>query len=263
MTLKAQSAAFSYSPHKRVLDTVSFEPGPGITCVIGPNGAGKSTLLRLLLGVLRPTGGSVTLDGRPVHRFGAAARAARVAYIPQRPEVSAAFTARQCVELGRFALGPAQDAVNRAMEKADILDQRHEMFAQLSAGQQQRVALARALAQLDPAGRQRPDPRYLLADEPMSAMDPAHVQRCERVLRELGASGVRVVLVLHDLTVAARLASSALVLSDRGRVLAHGPVADALSNDNLRAAFGVPFERLGSGRSTAVVPVPAAPGLME
>lgn len=159
MTLRLDQVSFSYPAHprgvRRVLHRVSLEVGTqpaGITAVVGPNGAGKSTLLRLMLGLIRPGSGSVRWGATDAYRLTPLERARRAAYIAQQPYISAGFSVREVVALGRFAVGPNDDAAFRAMDRLDVLDRRDDPFWTLSAGQQQRVSIARAIAQLDPAG---------------------------------------------------------------------------------------------------------------
>ncbi len=272
MSLRLESVCFAYpapvGPARRVLDTVSLDLAahpPGVTAVVGPNGAGKSTLLRLMLGVLRPTTGRVLLGETDAHRAPPLARARQIAYIAQEPLVSAALSVREVVALGRFASRPNDDAVFRAMDRLDILDRRDDPFATLSAGQRQRAAIARALAQLDLASPRRADVekpptagRVLLADEPLSALDPAHAAAVCDVLRESAAAGVHVVVVLHDLTAAARVADRVLMLDATGKPAALGPTPEVLRPDRLKAVFGVGFEVLEAASGRVVVPAASA-----
>mgnify|MGYP001306927191 CR=1 FL=1 len=244
MPLTAEDITFAYAPGRPVLRGVSavFEPG-ALTAVVGPNGAGKSTLLRLLLGAMAPQAGVAALAGEKPRRIRARSRAARLAYIPQRAQVSAPFSVAQVVRLGRFARPADDGAVRAALEAMEVADRADEPFETLSAGQQQRVILARALAQL--AGGDEPPPRQvILADEPTSAMDPRHELHALSVLREQARRGRAVVVVLHDFTAAARFADRALVLDDSGRVAASGPVEQTLRADILGRVFGVPFREI-------------------
>lgn len=267
MTLCVDQVSFAYpapiGPPRRVLDSVSLDltsQPPGITAVIGPNGAGKSTLLRLMLGVLRPASGRVTLSGTDAHRVPPADRARSLAYIAQEPMVSAALSVREVVALGRFAIAPDDNAVFRAMDRLDILDRRDDPFATLSAGQRQRASIARALAQLDPAARASPPPgtRVLLADEPLSALDPSHALTACAALREAAASGIHVIVVLHDLTAAARIADRVLMLDAAGKVAACGPASDVLTPERLKAVFAVGFEVLEGTGGRVVAPTGSA-----
>ncbi len=242
----AHDLHFEYRPGRPVLAGVSLSPAAGaLTAIVGPNGAGKSTLLRLLLGTLKPTRGTVTLDRRPISAMTAGARAGRVAYLGQRPELSSVMTARQAVALGRYGVGQDDAAVAAAMERASVTELADEPFHTLSTGQQQRVMLARVLAQvgLDPAGK------TVLADEPAAAMDPLHTLHTLRSLRELAARGAAVVVVMHDLSAARNAADLALALRKGGTAAAQGAAKDVITSALMREVFGVGFEeaRAGSG----------------
>lgn len=213
--------------------SVAIEP-QRMTVVIGPNAAGKSTLLRCLAGALRPMSGSVRLDGQPAHRIPARALARRMAYVSQRPTVAAAFTVREVVELGRYALPRDTDAVNTVMREMELVELADRVVPTLSVGQQQRVAVARALAQLQRGG-------VLALDEPTAAMDMKHALRCIAQLRARAADGATVIMSVHDLTHAAALADDVLLLGD-GRLVAHGPVDQVMTPQTLNGVFDVPFE---------------------
>lgn len=240
--LRADAISFGYEPGHPVLRQVTCDFRPGaITAVIGPNGSGKSTLLRVLLGALQPAEGAATLGGRPVRSIPPSQRAARLAYLAQLPTLGFGYTVRQYVRLGLHSAGQDDAApVERALSRVGLADRAADRFDELSVGQQQRAALARALAQV---GR-RPQEGVLLADEPLSAMDPRRALESLTLIRELARSGATVVMVLHDLSLAATWADDALLLSDSGRLAAFGPAAETLSEDNLRGLFGVRFERL-------------------
>jgi len=241
--LRAVDVDFGYQRGAPVLRSVSAVFDRGITAVVGPNGSGKTTLLRLLAGLLRPEAGHVNLGGAGITSLSAQARARFVAYVPQRPVVSAAFTVRRVVELGRYALHDDPAAVDRALHAADVSALADKVFGALSTGEQQRVTLARALAQLDRGGADS-GPLHLLADEPTAAMDPEHRLLTAELLSRLGRDGVCVVVVLHDLTLARRLAERALVLGRDGAVRAFGPVEQALSPETLRDVFAVKFVQI-------------------
>lgn len=230
---------------------MSLDLPPGtVTAVLGPNGAGKSTLLRLLLGTLTPKAGTVQLGDQELTRVPVWRRAAAVAYIGQRSSLAGPMTVRRVVELGRHAVGVLPGAIERAMERAGVATLADQLFETLSAGQQQRVALARVMAQLE--GGVEPLGKTLLADEPVSAMDPRHALDALTLLRAMAADGVAVGVVLHDLTLALRFADRALLLDNAGSPVASGAAADVLRPEVLGPAYGVAFEVL-SGR--AVVPV--------
>lgn len=271
MTLSAASIIAGYAS-KAVLRDVSFEARPGrLAAIIGPNGAGKTTLLRVLLGVLRPTGGEVTIADRPLASIPSRERARAIAFIPQASSPALAYSVRQVVALGRLAIHePRQrrDAVARAaLARVGILDRADEPLGSLSAGQQQRVLLARALAQLDavdpsaaadaePASPARP--RFLLADEPVSAMDPRHAIASMGVLKDLAASGVGVIVVLHDFALTAQFADDVLLLDADGRVAAAGPPESVLAPPVLESVFQTPFALATVSGPAGTPPIPLA-----
>jgi iron complex transport system ATP-binding protein len=256
MTLRAEHVSAWYEPGRPVLRDVSaaFEPGTR-TAVLGPNGAGKSTLLRVLAGVMAPQQGRVTLDGADVAGADRRRLAPTLAYIAQFPEVAFAFTLREVVAFGMYAAarGPTDQRIRRALERVDLASRANDIFATLSAGQRQRAALARALAQIDAAEHARPG-CVLLADEPVSAMDPAHALRTLDLLGSLADAGSAVVCVLHDLTLARRWASHVLLLRDDGTVGTHAPASAALRPDVLGDLYGVSFEEVGTGAGAVLTP---------
>lgn len=224
-------------------------PAGRVTVVIGPNAAGKSTFLRTLIGALAPTAGNVKLGDEAVHAIAPRRLARRVAYVAQRPMVSAGFTAREVVELGRYAQAPDHRAVERAMSAMDVLDLAERITPNLSAGQQQRVAVARALAQLPSAGG------ALVLDEPTSAMDLRHAQRCIALMRKLAEEGHAVIASVHDLLLAGVVADDVLLFNG-GRLIAHGTKDQVLTSDVLGGVFGVSFENFVLKDGTHVL-VPA------
>ena len=249
MTLTATGVTFGYRRGVEVLRGVSVEIGPGVTVLLGPNGAGKSTLARVLMGMAHPWEGRVQIDGRNIGAMRARERARRVAFVPQRPEVSTSFTVREVVGLGRYALGANEAAVSRAVARMELAGLENEVFAALSVGQQQRVTIARALAQME--GGQG---RTLLADEPFSAMDPAHCRAAAGVMIELARAGAGVLLVLHDFTLARRVADRAVILSRDGRVAAAGAAGEVLTPTILEGVFGVSFHESETPGGLALLP---------
>lgn len=214
--------------------SVSGEPG-SVTAVIGPNAAGKSTLLRICAGLLRPARGSVRINALSVRSLSPRQLAACVAYVPQRPVVTAAFTVREVVALGRYALSRRPDRIDESISALELESLADSWFHELSVGQQQRVTLARALAQHETGG-------VILLDEPTSAMDLEHARRARAELRRLAERGATVVIALHDVAAAASFADRAWLM-DRGRLVASGPTSDTLSSALLESIFSVRFEQ--------------------
>ena len=233
IVLAAECVSLRYGA-TRALDCVSLAVRRGtITAIVGANGCGKTSLLRVLAQVIEPGGhaGTVTLAGVDQHGT-AAARATRRAFVPQRPEVSASFTAREVVRLGRHAIGTTEAGVGRALEDVGLSLRADQTFHTLSGGERQRVAIARAFAQLDSGG-------VWLLDEPLSGVDPAEVARiigalCRRVTS--AATGSAAVLTLHDPGLARAIATDAIVMRE-GRVLASGDAASVLVPSILSEAY--------------------------
>lgn len=215
--------------------SLSLEVGK-ITAIVGPNGAGKSTLLSCLAGLRTPTSGSVTLDAASLSAMKPRARARRLAFLPQTPEIAWSVEARTLIELGRTPFigargqsGEDHAAVDRAMAAANVEAFEHRIVDTLSGGERARVLIARALAG---------EPEWLLADEPLTGLDPAHQLDAAALFRRLAEGRVGVIVTLHDLSMALRMADRIIVLAEGG-VLADEPPATALTPEVLKRAYGV------------------------
>ncbi|MEM8835782.1 MAG: ABC transporter ATP-binding protein [Planctomycetota bacterium] len=250
MTLRFDNVSFAYHKSCDVLREIDVECRPGITAIIGPNGAGKSTLLRLACGLNTPRAGNVSLDRTSVTAFSAPQRAQRIAFIPQRSRVAMPFTVQAFVRFGRLRCSSSEGAVARALEAVELDDQRDRPLHELSVGQQQRAGVARAIAQLDGATGSR----VLLADEPTSAMDPAHRLMVGEVFQSLANTGVTILLSSHDLNEANALADRVLLLSGDGTVAAHAERERVMEPGVLSRAFGVEMRRLRDQGVEALVP---------
>ena len=225
-----------------ILRGVELDVAAGeVVALVGPNGAGKSTLLAAIAGDRRPTAGTITLAGRDVATCDARALAELRAMLRQRSALTAAFTALEVVRLGQHRADDARALA--ALRDVEMDGRAQRSYLTLSGGEQQRVQLARVLAQLDG----RPGAALLL-DEPTAALDLRHQQLVIACGRRAARAGHPVVIVLHDLARAARVADRIAVLCD-GRVLAHGAPADVLTSELISRAFDVELalERTASG----------------
>jgi ABC-2 type transport system ATP-binding protein len=220
--LKVTTISRSFGGH-RVLDGVSFDVRPGrMTGFLGANGSGKTTTMRIILGVLAPHGGEVTLDGAPVtqsvrQRFG---------YMPEERGLYPKMrVGEQVTWLGRLhGLTSAEAAANTGtlLERLELGDRADDRLEALSLGNQQRVQIAAALVH---------EPDVLILDEPFSGLDPIAVDTVLGVLRERAAAGVPVLFSSHQLAVVERLCDDLVIISG-GRIAARG------ARDELRARHG-------------------------
>ncbi len=222
---------------KLVLSGIDLALQPGeVLGVLGPNGAGKSTLLDALSGELRPSQGQVTLDGRPLSAWVGAERAQRLAVLPQTSTLNFAFRVEDVVGMGRLphATGQARDQqiIAEALAAADAGHLAGRNYLELSGGERQRVHLARVLAQLWPGA----SGQTLLLDEPTSMLDPLHQHTTLQATRTIAASGVAVLVILHDLNLAARYCDRVLLLHG-GTAHALGTPHEVLQAEPLHAVF--------------------------
>ena len=210
--------------------------GGEVLGVIGPNSAGKTTLVRLLTRVVAPDGGEIRVDGVPLNRLDARALARRVAVVPQTLPHGFPFTVGELVLMGRYPYGAGRlfesdedrEVAHDAMTAVGVAHLAAAPLEVLSGGERQRAVIARALAQR---------PQILVLDEPTAHLDLRYQEACGTLLRRLAADGVAVVLVSHDLNLAAELADRLLLLAG-GRAVALGPPPDVLAAPTLEAVFG-------------------------
>lgn len=227
---------------RAVLDAVSGCLRRGcVTAILGPNGAGKSSLLHCLAGVETATSGMVSLGDEPLAKLSPKHRARRIGFLPQKGEVHWNLIVRNLVALGRMAHEePTCDAhaIEKAMNTTDVAHLADRPVLSLSGGETARVLLARVLAG---------EPEWLLADEPLASLDPAHQLAVLARLSDYAKAGAGVVVVLHDINHAARIADHVLLMKD-GAVLADGPSAHVFTPTALEQAFAVRFRRLTDER---------------
>ena len=236
-----------------VLKDVSLALSPGhLVALVGPNGAGKTTLLRALAGLI-PSEGAIEIGGKALSSLPLRERAKRFGYLPQGHVVHWPLPARDIVALGRYPHGatdPARltpkdmEAVQRAMQAVDVIGFSDRRVTELSGGERSRVALARALAVEAPV---------ILADEPTASLDPRPQIDVMKNLRATADKGVLVIVVTHDLGLAARFADHVLVLQD-GRLVSQGAPSEALSEQVMAEVFRISAFRAEFQRESVIVP---------
>jgi iron complex transport system ATP-binding protein len=224
---------------KIVLTDITLELKPGeVLGVLGPNGAGKSTLLGALCGELRAHQGSVWLDERELSDWTGTSRAQRLAVLPQVSTLDFAFRVEEVVGMGRLphqsGRGRDDEIVAAALHAADAGHLNGRSYLALSGGERQRVHLARVLAQLWPGE----EGQTLLLDEPTSMLDPLHQHTTLQAVREFANRGAAVLVILHDLNLAARYCDRLLLL-EGGRPVALDTPEQVLRPEPLKAVFGL------------------------
>ncbi len=236
--LNAKDLTLQYD-QRRVVEGLTAEiPEGKVTMIVGANACGKSTLLRGLSRLLKPAGGTVTLDGKDIHSRPAKELARILGLLPQHPTAPDGILVRDLVGRGRYphqgffrSWSAADDsAVQRALEATETLELAGRNVDELSGGQRQRVWIAMALAQ---------ETEVLLLDEPTTYLDLAHQVEVLDLVTDLNRQrGTTVAIVLHDLNLAARYADHVIAMKG-GRIVAEGTSTGVVTEDLVRDVFGL------------------------
>jgi iron complex transport system ATP-binding protein len=255
--LCADSVTVGYGGEPVLRDLTFDVPAGRISSIVGPNGCGKSTLLRALARLLPPTEGQVLLDGEPIKRLATREVAQRLALLPQSPTAPEGLLVSDLVMRGRHPhqrwfrqwSRSDEDVVAEAMSRTDTLQLKDRALDELSGGQRQRAWIAMTLAQ---------DTGLLLLDEPTTFLDLAHqVEVLDLVVRLNRERGRTVVMVLHDLNLAARYSDVVVVMKD-GAIVEQGDPSATFTPELLATVFGLEADVLTDPRSGLPIVVPAA-----
>jgi iron complex transport system ATP-binding protein len=250
MTITTRSLSVTLGK-TRVVDgaTLTLQRGR-VTAVLGPNGAGKTSLIRALAGLI-PFDGTISLDTVPLATLSPNERARRIGYLPQNGTPAWNVTVRELVSLGRLpyrstlSAPTAGDdvAIDAALAATDTANLASRTVGTLSGGERARVTMARVLA-----GKAD----WIIADEPLANLDPPHQRDLLRLLRAAAEAGDGVIVVLHQLNAAMRVADD-IVLMKRGAIIANGAKADVMTSACLRQAFDMGFTMVPGGAGEVVV----------
>lgn len=252
MQLTAQGVSLIRSGQALVSDVdLTVQPGE-LVGLIGPNGAGKSTLLNILGGLLQCDQGEIHLGQTPLSQVGKQSRAKTIGFVEQSGPVNWPLSVERVVSLGRRPhLGAWQSlseedhlAIESALSATDLVHLRMQEATTLSGGERTRMMLARALSA---------EPTILLTDEPIATLDLGHQLQTMELLREFAGADRSCLVVLHDLSLAARYCDR-LYLMEKGSIAAHGRPATVLSVDNIKTVYKVEVEHI-RGSASWIVPV--------
>ena len=232
MSLLKLESVTTYYGQMRILEGISLQVGEGeMVCLLGGNASGKSTTLKTILGIVRPRSGRVLIGGDDVTGWTVPQRIARgIAIVPENRRLFGQMTVRENLELGAVLrrgerLDEDLDRIHRLFPR--LLERRHQLAGTLSGGEQQMVAMGRALMSR---------PRLLLMDEPSMGLSPALVQQNFEIIKEVHESGVAVLMVEQNATMALTIADRGYVLST-GEIVLEGPAAGLLQSDDLKRAY--------------------------
>lgn len=224
--------------NRLILNNLNLNIASGqVTALLGPNGAGKSTLLKLLSAELN-SNADIRLFGKERHHWNSSELARHIGLLPQSSSLSFAFTAQEVVELGSIPLNvsrrEAQQLAMHYMQVTGVAHLADQLYPSLSGGEKQRLHLARVLTQLHQAGSQK----ILMLDEPTSALDLAHQHNTLRIARQMATQErCTVIVVLHDLNLAAQYADRLMLLSD-GDLVCDASPWQALTSETIQQVYG-------------------------
>ncbi|PRQ10824.1 Fe(3+)-dicitrate ABC transporter ATP-binding protein [Corynebacterium sp. 13CS0277] len=253
-TIGARNITVGYGD-REILHDISVElPEGEFTVIVGPNACGKSTLLKALCRMLPPTRGEVQLDGVNIHKQPPKEVAKKLSLLPQSPIAPDDITVYDLVSRGRYPHQSAfqhwsaadEEAVQRALLQARVVELADRRVSELSGGQRQRVWIALVLAQ---------DTPIVFLDEPTTYLDITHQVEVLNLARALQRSGRTVVAVLHELTLAFRYATHLIMMKD-GRIVAEGAVEDVVTSELLKEVYALDCDIVPDPRTGRPIVIP-------
>lgn len=245
MSINTDSLTYEIN-NKKILDDISIEVTPGeVLTVLGPNGSGKSTLINLLSGYIEPTGGNIYFDRVHIRNISIENKAFIRSVMSQSQQIVFDFSVKEIIEMGWLQKGfikfsESFDKIfEEVIQEASIEDLVDERFNILSGGEQKRVHFARTLLQ-SWRPSDSPDPKYLLLDEPTANLDIKHEQKLMNVVRKKASQGLGVLIVLHDINLAAKY-SDKIILLKEGKLKGYGEALEILNENLLSNIYELPI----------------------
>ena len=246
MSIKAKSIFWEVD-NKRIIKDISLEISLGeVVSIIGPNGAGKSSFLNVLSGDIKPTSGSVCFDETNLKDISIQERSFMRSVMSQSQQIVYDFSVKEIIEMGWLDRGIAsysgnfKEAVMKVASECSVHNLLEQKFNTLSGGEQRRVHFARTLIQLWRPSNSH-DPRYMFLDEPTANLDILHEQNLMKLVRSKAMEGIGILLILHDLNLAAKY-SDKLVIFKNGSLIKSGSPEEVLQSKVLTEVYGLDME---------------------
>ncbi|MCQ2069977.1 MAG: ABC transporter ATP-binding protein [archaeon] len=236
--IEVKGLSFGYSDGRKVLEDISFTlEGTGLYCIIGPNGVGKSTLVKCIDGLLTPTSGKVMVDGRDVHSCSIRERSGMMTFVPVVSSTAFPMSVLDSILIGRESrnrISYSDEDLESAFRALRVMNMRDLALCtcdELSAGQMQKVAICRGLV------RQTP---IMMLDEPTANLDIKHQVFLAEFFQKLAhATGSLILMISHDINLAARYADRIIVLKEPGVLYAVGKPSEVINRDTIREVYSV------------------------
>ena len=246
MSIDVQNISYEIN-NNQILKNVSLKIDQGKICsILGPNGSGKSTLVKVISGDLKPQNGFIFFNDRDLKDISIGDRAKIRSVMSQSQQIFFDFSVREIIEMGwieengMYSRSDINDSLQRVAKECEILSLLDRRFNSLSGGEQRRVHFARTLLQ-----SWRPsnsvEPKYLLLDEPTANLDIKHEQRLMKIVKKKAEDGIGVIVILHDINLAAKYSDKILIL-DSGTMKNFGKTFDVLNKEILEEVYDLPIE---------------------
>lgn len=237
MDIELRGMSAGYDGHAILSDIDLHLEGPGLYCIIGPNGVGKSTLIKCINRIIRPTGGSILLDGEDISGMTQRQIAEKIAYVPVNSEDLFSMSVFETIMIGRsnkqkWRTTPEDiGIVNKAIEVIGLTEFANRPFNELSAGQHQLVAIARGLVQ---------ETEIILLDEPTSNLDIRHQIFVTSLLQAIAnRNGIMVIMISHNLNIASMFADKVVLMSPPGMIKQVGTASEVMTAENIHDVYNV------------------------